>query len=175
MCGDRGGQRNRGPRKTRFAGSSSAPCSSCCNKSNKRDKKGRSASPRRRVPPSRFPAIHLPEIFLYHGAPANPVLRGNGAGRSGAVFGQKGVFQSVSKGSTARIASSASPAGECRRRAAGGRASIRPSSPVQKEEGLREEHGSARQIARGPLCGAAMAFPQKRPRSKRGAVRADRP
>ena len=37
--------------------------------------------------------------------------------------------------------------------------------PVQKEEGLREEHGSARQIARGPLCGAAMAFPQKRPRS----------
>ena len=49
----------------------------------------------------------------------------------------------------------------------GGCPSLRPSSPVQKEEGLREEHGSARQIARGPLRGAAMAFPQKRPRSKR--------
>ena len=51
----------------------------------------------------------------------------------------------------------------------GGCSSLRPSSPVQKEEGLREEHGSARQIARGPLCGAAMAFPQKRPRSGGGS------
>ena len=40
----------------------------------------------------------------------------------------------------------------------GGRSSLRPPSPVQKEEGLREEHGSARQIARGPLCGAARHF-----------------
>ena len=61
------------------------------------------------------------------------------------------------------------------RRTGNGSASLRLSSLVQKEEGLREEHGSSRQIARGPLCGAAMAFPQKRPRSKRGAVRADRP
>ena len=38
---------------------------------------------------------------------------------------------------------------------------------------LRRSRGG--QIARGPLCGAAMAFPQKRPRSKRGAVRAVRP
>ena len=45
---------------------------------------------------------------------------------------------------------------------------FRPPSFVQKEEGLREEHGSARQIARGPRCGAAMAFPQKRPRSEKG-------
>ena len=40
----------------------------------------------------------------------------------------------------------------------GGRSSLRPPSFVQKEEGLREEHGSARQIARGPLCGAARRF-----------------
>ena len=35
---------------------------------------------------------------------------------------------------------------------------FRLSSFVQKEEGLREEHGSARQIARGPRRGAARRF-----------------
>ena len=42
-------------------------------------------------------------------------------------------------------------------------------SPVQKEEGLREEHGSARQIARGPLCGAARRF-RRNARDRKGEL-----
>ena len=63
------------------------------------------------------------------------------------------------------------------RRTGNGSASLRLSSLVQKEEGLREEHGSSRQIARGPrrrvpasdfrqfTCRKSMEFsgsPQKR-------------
>ena len=44
---------------------------------------------------------------------------------------------------------------------------LRPSSSVQKEEGLREEHGSARQIARGPLCGASRRF-RRNARDRKG-------
>ena len=40
----------------------------------------------------------------------------------------------------------------------GGSSLSRPPTLVQKEEGLREEHGSARQIARGPRRGAARRF-----------------
>ena len=40
----------------------------------------------------------------------------------------------------------------------GGRSLSRLRSPVQKEEGLREEHGFSRQIARGPRRGAARRF-----------------
>ena len=42
-------------------------------------------------------------------------------------------------------------------------------SPVQKEEGLREEHGSARQIARGPRCGAARRF-RRNARDRKGEL-----
>ena len=57
----------------------------------------------------------------------------------------------------------ASPAGDERR-------GLAPSSLVQKEEGLREEHGSARQIARGPLCGAARRF-RRNARDRKGRWR----
>ena len=46
---------------------------------------------------------------------------------------------------------------------------FRLSSFVQKEEGLREEHGSARQIARGPLCGAARRF-RRNARDRKGEL-----
>ena len=45
----------------------------------------------------------------------------------------------------------------------------RPPSFVQKEEGLREEHGSARQIARGPLRGAARRF-RRNARDRKGEL-----
>ena len=40
---------------------------------------------------------------------------------------------------------------------------------VQKEEGLREEHGSARQIARGPRRGAARRF-RRNARDRKGEL-----
>ena len=46
---------------------------------------------------------------------------------------------------------------------------FRPPSFVQKEEGLREEHGSARQIARGPRCGAARRF-RRNARDRKGEL-----
>ena len=51
----------------------------------------------------------------------------------------------------------------------GGSALSRLQSPVQKEEGLREEHGSARQIARGPLRGAAWRF-RRNARDRKGEL-----
>ena len=51
----------------------------------------------------------------------------------------------------------------------GGSALSRLQSPVQKEEGLREEHGSARQIARGPLRGAARRF-RRNARDRKGEL-----
>ena len=48
-------------------------------------------------------------------------------------------------------------------------AGTRPPTFVQKEEGLREEHGSARQIARGPLCGAARRF-RRNARDRKGEL-----
>ena len=45
---------------------------------------------------------------------------------------------------------------------------FRPPTFVQKEEGLREEHGSARQIARGPRCGAANGVSAETPAIERG-------
>ena len=56
----------------------------------------------------------------------------------------------------------------------GGRSLSRLRSPVQKEEGLREEHGSSRQIARGPRRGAARRF-RRNARDQEGFRGAFRP
>ena len=55
-----------------------------------------------------------------------------------------------------------------------GRSHSRLWSPIQKEEGLREEHGSSRQIARGPRRGAARRF-RRNARDQEGFRGAFRP
>ena len=135
LCGDRGGLIKRGPRKTCFAGKSSTF------HRRKVDRKA-AGGPlyQGRNAPRNPPFACTEDIFCCTPIPCPPSKKKRVYGRNMVSF----------------------PDANC----AGGPVSLdRLGRRTQRLPAALRRSRGAGQIARGPLCGAAMAFPQKRPRS----------
>ena len=149
----------KGPRKTCFAGNS------------RRIGENGSGKEINRLPPDRGlpPSFVLPPSDEGGGKP-----KGFDGGRDATGLRKAGYPEQTGCEFSPSVAYGDSSLVRGSQGVVGGRSLSRLRSPVQKEEGLREEHGFSRQIARGPRRGAARRF-RRNARDQEGVRGAFRP